>query len=68
MDSWRIYATLSGAGLVFFASVIVGLMTGLWLDGVLGTGALFTLALGALGLAGAVANLLRALRKISGLQ
>jgi len=68
MNKWRIYAEMSAAALVFFAAVFLGLAVGLWLDGVLGSGPLFTLVLMSLGLAGAVLNLFRSLRKINGAQ
>ena len=64
IDKWRMYAELSAAALVFFAAVLVGILAGLWLDGLLGTPPLLTLLLGFLGLAGAVANLLRSLARL----
>ncbi len=64
MNKWHIYASLSAAGLVFVAETLTGLFAGQWLDGRLGTGAVFTLLLTAFGLLGAVFNLLRTLRRI----
>ena len=63
-DKWRMYAELSAAALVFFAAVIIGLLAGLWLDGLLGTSPLLTLLLAFLGLAGAVFNLLRTVARL----
>ena len=64
MDRWRIYAELTSAGLVFVAAILLGALLGRWLDGLTGAGGIFTALLMAAGLAGAVANLLRALRRI----
>ncbi len=64
MNRWRIFAELSAAGLVIVAAVLIGLIAGQWIDGHLGTGAVFTLLLMGLGLIGAVVNLLRTLRRI----
>ena len=65
MDRWRTYAELSAAGLAFVAAVLIGLCAGQWLDGSLGSGAVFTLLLMALALIGAIINLMRVLRRIS---
>ena len=65
MDRWRTYAELSAAGLAFVAAVMIGLFAGQWLDGMWGSGAVFTLLLMALALVGAIINLMRVLRRIS---
>jgi F0F1-type ATP synthase assembly protein I len=64
MDRWRLFTELNAAAFVFVFAILLGLLAGQWLDGMLGTAPLLTLALMALGLFGAVANLLRTLKKI----
>jgi F0F1-type ATP synthase assembly protein I len=64
LDRWRIYSELSAAALVFVVAILLGLLGGQWLDRILGTTPLLALSLMALGLIGAVINLLRTLKKI----
>lgn len=64
MDKGHLYAELSAAGLGFVAAILIGLWVGNWLDDIFGTAPLLTLSLMALGLAGAVVNLLRTLKRL----
>lgn len=66
MDKWKMYTELSAAGIAFAAAIIIGVLAGRWLDEQTGAGGVFTLMFIALGLAGAVLNLLRTLRKFGG--
>lgn len=66
MDRWKTYTELSAAGIAFAVAVIIGVLVGRWLDEQTGMGGVFTIIFIALGLAGAVLNLLRTLRKLSG--
>lgn len=65
MNRMKVYAHVSGAGLTLFAAVITGLLLGQFLDGLAGTGALFTLLLIVLGTAGGVINLLRVVGNVT---
>ncbi|HUX08122.1 MAG TPA: AtpZ/AtpI family protein [Acidobacteriota bacterium] len=64
MNKWHLYAELSAAGLVFVAAILVGLWVGNLLDNIFGTAPFLTLSLMALGLAAAVLNLLKTLKRL----
>ena len=64
MNKWHLYAELSAAGLVFVAAILVGLWAGNLLDNIFGSAPFLTLSLMALGLAAAVLNLLKTLKRL----
>lgn len=56
-------ARYAGLGIQLAASVVVGVFAGQWLDGKLGTGALFTIGLAFLGFGGTMYSLIRQLNR-----
>ena len=66
MNRFELYSRISGAGLAFFAAIIIGALVGQWLDAETGANGIFTILLLMLGLLGAVLNLLRTLKKLNG--
>ena len=66
MNRFEMYARISAAGLAFFAAIIIGALVGQWLDVQTGANGIFTILLLMLGLLGAVMNLLRTLKKLTG--
>lgn len=64
-NPWRQVGVVLGMGFSFAAAVVIGVFLGLWLDKKLGTTPLFTLILGAAGLAAGVAELLRELKRLN---
>lgn len=55
----RSYLRFAGVGVEFAATIVVLTVLGIWLDGRLGTGPLFTIVLLLIGFAGATWNLVR---------
>jgi F0F1-type ATP synthase assembly protein I len=63
MNKWKMYAEVSGAALTLFASVLIGLFVGQWLDQQFAIQGIFTVIMIFLGLLGGIIALYRVIKK-----